>query len=87
MSAENTQTSLRELNSVAERLRRAGFRQTGIARAVTELVGEYLGIHANMSTNLIKALWNSNTAVGDLLGTKEVANDPQFEQLKTGTHG
>jgi hypothetical protein len=38
MSEANTQTSLPELNSVAERLRRAGFRQTGIARAVTELV-------------------------------------------------
>ena len=86
MSETNTQTSLPELNSVAERLRRAGFRQTGIARAVTELVWEYLGIHANMSNNLTKALWDSNTAVGDLLGTKETANDPKFEQLNTGTN-
>ena len=56
MSETDTQPSSLVLNSVAERLKAAGFRQTGIARAVTELVGEYLGIHANMSNKLIKAL-------------------------------
>ncbi len=38
MSETNLQTSSLGLNSVAERLKAAGFRQTGIARAVTELV-------------------------------------------------
>lgn len=35
--SENTSTSL-VLNSVAAKLKAAGFRQTGIARAVVELV-------------------------------------------------
>lgn len=38
MSETTDSTSLQGLHSVAERLKAAGFRQTGIARAVTELV-------------------------------------------------
>ncbi|MBC7498293.1 hypothetical protein H7170_01485 [Candidatus Gracilibacteria bacterium] len=74
------------LNSVAERLKAAGFCQTGIARAVTELVGEYLGIHANMSHSLTTALGNTNSEALQLLGIQDSANDPKFEQPKTGTY-
>ena len=84
--SENTSTSL-GLNSVAERLKAAGFRQTSIARAVTELVWEYLGIHANMSTGLVSALGHNKKAVDGLLWPKEASNDPKFEVLKTGTNG
>ncbi len=48
MSENTDQSSLQEINSVAGKLKAAGFHKTGIARAVTELVSEYLGIHTNM---------------------------------------
>ncbi|NRH21028.1 hypothetical protein HOO68_03215 [Candidatus Gracilibacteria bacterium] len=84
MSETHDTTSLHGLNSVAERLKAAGFRQTGIARAVTELVGEYLGIHANIGTNLTRALGVYNAAASEVLGVQpsslpiNAANDPHF---------
>ncbi len=56
MSETNTQTSLLVINSVAERLKAAGFRQTGVAAAVAEFVQECLGFHAKLSPNLMRAL-------------------------------
>ncbi|MBC7503357.1 hypothetical protein H7169_00085 [Candidatus Gracilibacteria bacterium] len=70
MSETDTQPSSLVLNSVAERLRAAGFRQTGIARAVTELVGAYLGVHTNMSHRLTIALGTTNSDALDLLSSQ-----------------
>jgi hypothetical protein len=93
--SETTPTSL-VLTSVAARLKAAGFRQTGIARAVVELVWEYLGIHANMSPWLVRSLSETNTGALDLLkissadmvpplppSTPSVnpANDPTFQKV------
>jgi hypothetical protein len=76
MSETHDSTSLQGLHSVAERLRMSGFRQTSIARAVTELVGEYLGIHSNIGDNLIRALGNTNNAASVVLDSNsEAAND------------
>ncbi len=90
MSEADIHTSSLVLNSVAERLRAAWFRQTGITRAVTELVREYLGIHTNMSRDLATALWDPNSRALDLLRiqtdtlpTATVANDGNFTQPTT----
>jgi len=96
MSETTDSTSLQGLHSVAERLKAAGFRQTGIARAVTELVWEYLGIHANIGSNLMIALWNTKAATSWVLGVKQIGwsiqqetaaieavNDSSFESKKS----
>jgi len=85
MSEKHDSTSLQWLNSVAERLKATGFRQTSIARAVTELVWEYLGIHANIGANLAKALGDTNAATSELLWSQEsvsvpIANDSEFKK-------
>lgn len=91
MSEDTSDTSLSELNSVAEKLKAAGFHKTSIARAVTELVWEYLWIHANMGDNLVRALWKTNAGALDLLWSKQLdgpinvpaaANDSTFEVKK-----
>jgi hypothetical protein len=83
MSETHDSTSLQGLHSVAERLRMSGFRQTGIARAVTELVGEYLGIHANISPNLTSALGYTNNAASVVLDSSiNAANDPSIQEPK-----
>ena len=58
----------------------SGFRQTSIARAVTELVGEYLGIHANIGDNLIRALGNTNSAASVVLDSSEPFIDKSSDQ-------
>jgi hypothetical protein len=83
MSETHDSTSLQGLHSVAERLRMSGFRQTSIARAVTELVGEYLGIHANIGDNLIRALGNTNNAASIVLDSSDIAtNDTSTQEPK-----
>ena len=83
MSETHDSTSLQGLHSVAERLRMSGFRQTSIARAVTELVWEYLGIHANIGANLTRALGDTNSAASLVLGNNMAANDSSFEVAKS----
>lgn len=72
MSETHDSTSLQWVNSIAERLKVAWFRQTSIARAVTELVWEYMGIHANIGNNLMAALGNTKSATSEVLWVKNI---------------
>ena len=71
MSETNDSTS-QWVNSIAERLKVAWFRQTSIARAVTELVWEYMGIHSNIGNNLMVALGNTKSATSEVLWVKNI---------------
>lgn len=72
MSETTDSTSLQGLHSVAERLKVAGFKQTGIARAVWEYIESLFWARSDISPRLMNAIKSANERQGALLGDKIV---------------
>ncbi len=76
MSENQDTTSLSAPNSVAARLKAAGFKQTGIAQAVWEYIETLFWARSNIGANLMWVIWNTNAAHQVVLGQKEVPVSP-----------
>lgn len=78
MSENQDPTSLSAPNSVAARLKAAGFKQTGIAQAVWEYIESLFWARSNIGANLMWVIWNTNAEHLAVLGKKEVPVSPRI---------
>lgn len=78
MSENPDSTSLPVPNSIAARLKAAGFKQTSIAQAVWEYIESLFWARSNIGPNLSKAILETNTAHLAVLGKKKVPVSPHI---------